>query len=67
MSLWRTNTWLRLKALLHRRAFDRDLEEEINFHIAMRERKHQRLMVVRQKRTGRSTAARSSTASAIET
>ena len=43
MSLWRTNTWLRLKALLHRRAFDRDLEEEINFHIAMRERKHQRL------------------------
>jgi putative ABC transport system permease protein len=47
MSAWRTNTcphiWLRLKALIHRRAFDRDLEDEINFHLAMRERKQQNL------------------------
>jgi hypothetical protein len=34
---------LRLKALIHRRAFDRDLEDEIAFHLAMRERKQQRL------------------------
>jgi predicted permease len=34
---------LRLKALIHRRAFDRDLEDEINFHLAMREGKQQKL------------------------
>ncbi|MGO4881477.1 MAG: ADOP family duplicated permease [Bryobacteraceae bacterium] len=38
-----TNLRLRLKALIHRRAFDRDLEEEIAFHLAMRERKQQNL------------------------
>ena len=43
MSAWRTKTWLRLKALIHRRAFDRDLDDEIDFHLAMRERKQQRL------------------------
>ena len=41
MSAWRTPIWLRLKALIHRRAFDRDLEDEISFHLAMRERKQQ--------------------------
>ncbi len=43
MSAWRTNLRLRLKALIHRRAFDRDLEDEIAFHLAMRERKQQSL------------------------
>ncbi len=39
MSGWRTNTWLRLKALVYRRRMERDLEEEIGFHLSMRERK----------------------------
>jgi predicted permease len=43
MSGWRTNAWLRVKALIHRRAFDRDLEDEIAFHLAMRQRKQQTL------------------------
>jgi putative ABC transport system permease protein len=43
MSAWRTNIRLRLRALIHRRAFDRDLEDEIEFHLAMRERKQQNL------------------------
>lgn len=30
-------TWLRLKALLRRRQLDRDLEDELGFHLAMRE------------------------------
>lgn len=40
---WRNNIRLRLNALIHRRVFDRDLEEEIHFHLAMRERKLQDL------------------------
>jgi putative ABC transport system permease protein len=36
---WRTRTWLRLKALVKRRELDRDLEDEIAFHLAMREEK----------------------------
>jgi predicted permease len=32
--------WLRLKALMGRRSFDRDLEDEIGFHLAMREEKN---------------------------
>ena len=43
MPAWRTKTSLRLKALIHRRAFERDLEDEIDFHLAMRERKQQNL------------------------
>jgi predicted permease len=43
MSAWSTNIWLRLKALIHRRAFERDLEDELDFHLAMRERKQQNL------------------------
>jgi predicted permease len=31
--------WLRLKALVSRRKFDHDLEDEIGFHLAMREEK----------------------------
>jgi hypothetical protein len=31
--------WLRLKALVSRRKFDRDLKDEIGFHLAMREEK----------------------------
>lgn len=36
---WRTQTWLRLKALIKRRQLDRDLNDEIAFHLAMREEK----------------------------
>ncbi|MGZ4889075.1 MAG: ABC transporter permease, partial [Candidatus Angelobacter sp.] len=32
--------WLRLKALVSRRKFDHDLEDEIGFHLAMREEKN---------------------------
>ncbi|MBZ5504046.1 MAG: ABC transporter permease [Acidobacteriia bacterium] len=32
--------WLRLKALVSRRKFDRDLDDEIAFHLAMREEKN---------------------------
>jgi predicted permease len=39
VSEWRTNIWLRLKALVYRRRMERDLEEEIGFHLSMRERK----------------------------
>src|SRR5208283_4201056 len=31
--------WLRLKALLKRRELDRDLDDELKFHLAMREQK----------------------------
>ncbi len=34
-----TTTWLRLKALIHRRRLDRDLEDEMRFHLAMREQR----------------------------
>ncbi|HYL93721.1 MAG TPA: ABC transporter permease [Alphaproteobacteria bacterium] len=37
---WFHETWLRLKALALRRKLDRDLEDEIAFHLAMREQKH---------------------------
>lgn len=35
-----THFWLRIKALVLRRRLDRDLEEELQFHLAMRERKN---------------------------
>ncbi len=34
-----TATWLRVKALVKRRKLDRDLDEELRFHLAMREEK----------------------------
>jgi putative ABC transport system permease protein len=37
---WATRIWLRLRAMVQRRRFDRDLEEEIRFHLAMREEKY---------------------------
>ena len=36
---WRTRTSLKLKTLVKRRQLDRDLDDEIAFHIAMREEK----------------------------
>ncbi len=36
---WLTSFWLRLKALALRPKFDRDLEDEFAFHLAMREQK----------------------------
>jgi predicted permease len=33
--------WLRFKALVRRRQLDRDLEDEVRFHLAMREEKYQ--------------------------
>jgi predicted permease len=37
---WLTAAWLRLKALVMRRELERDLEEELRFHLAMREEKN---------------------------
>ena len=39
MSEWLTKTWLRIKALTKRRQLDRELQDELNFHLAMREEK----------------------------
>jgi len=36
ISSWLNKTILRLKALLHRRQLDRDLDDELTFHLAMR-------------------------------
>src|ERR1700757_4376189 len=36
---WPVSIWLRFKALVLRRKFDRDLEDEMAFHLAMREKK----------------------------
>src|SRR5499433_692622 len=35
------NFWLRVKAVGHRRRLDQDLEDELAFHVAMREAKNQ--------------------------
>src|ERR1019366_8086399 len=35
------NFGLRVKALVHRRRLDRDLEEELSFHLSLREANHQ--------------------------
>src|SRR5215470_1909894 len=35
-------TWLRLKAIVHRRQMDRDLEDELAFHLAMKEEKNRK-------------------------
>lgn len=39
-SEWLHQTWLRLKALWKRPQLDRDLREEVAFHLAMREEKN---------------------------
>jgi hypothetical protein len=36
---WINSNWLRLKAFVLRRRFDRDLEDELAFHLAMRQEK----------------------------
>jgi predicted permease len=38
-SEWLTRTWLRLRALAKRKQLDRDLEDEMQFHVAKREEK----------------------------
>jgi predicted permease len=40
---WLTETWLKLKALANRRRLDRDLEEELQFHLAKRAEKNRKL------------------------
>src|SRR5580704_3694016 len=37
-----TDLWLRIKALALRRKLDRDLEDELDFHLAMRQQKFER-------------------------
>src|SRR5580765_7451839 len=37
---WITSSWPRLKAFALRRRFDRDLEDELAFHLAMRQEKY---------------------------
>ncbi|HXX21927.1 MAG TPA: ABC transporter permease [Terriglobia bacterium] len=39
MSEWLNSAWLRAKALFKRRQLDRDLEDELRFHLALREEK----------------------------
>jgi len=39
-SEWRNKTWLQIKALWKRPQLDRDLDDEIAFHLAMREEKN---------------------------
>src|SRR5580704_7948947 len=39
-SEWRNKTWLRIKSLWKRPQLDRDLEDEVAFHLAMREEKN---------------------------
>jgi len=39
MNQWLNSAWLRAKALFKRRQLDRDLEDELRFHLAMREEK----------------------------
>lgn len=44
--MWRerwTDAWLRIKALLNRRRLERDLEEELEFHLVKRAEKNHRL------------------------
>src|SRR5580704_18587134 len=41
MREWLTDMRLRAKALLKRRQLDRDLEEEMSFHLALRESKYE--------------------------
>src|SRR5271157_901434 len=41
MFQWLTSTWLRAKAIFKRRQLDRDLEDEMRFHLAMRVEKLQ--------------------------
>jgi predicted permease len=36
---WMVATWLRIKASVRRRQLDRDLDDELQFHLAMREQK----------------------------
>jgi len=40
---WWTDAWLRIKALVNRRRLERDLEEELQFHLTMREEKNHTL------------------------
>ena len=39
-SEWGNKTWLRLRAIWKRPQLDRDLEDEVAFHLAMREEKN---------------------------
>jgi len=43
---WFTTSWLRLKALLKRRQLNRDLEDELAFHLALRQEKDRESGVV---------------------
>ena len=53
---WLHSTWLRLKALINRERLDQDLEDEIAFHLAMREEKYREAGI--QGRAGRAAAHR---------
>src|SRR5580704_14371218 len=39
-SEWRNKTWLRIRTLWKRSQLDRDLDDEVAFHLAMREEKN---------------------------
>jgi predicted permease len=42
LSEWQNKTWLRIKTIWKRPQLDRDLTEEVSFHLAMREEKNRR-------------------------
>src|SRR5277367_4165248 len=42
-SEWLNEVWVRVKALVMRKRLERDLEEELQFHLAMREEKNRAL------------------------
>ena len=45
-SEWVNETWLRVKGLWKRPQLDRDLNDEVAFHLAMREEKNRRAGIV---------------------
>jgi hypothetical protein len=44
---WLTNVWLKLKALVNRGRLERDLDEELQFHLAMQEERNLALGLTR--------------------
>ena len=52
-SEWWTKAWLRMKALVNRGRLERDLEEEMQFHLEMLAEKMTLPLVLQEKKRGR--------------
>jgi hypothetical protein len=57
---WIRAAWLRVKALAKRRQLERDLEDELQFHLAMREEKLRGDESLRESEPARAAARRNS-------